>query len=322
MKKMFLPSLFLALIFLPSLAFADAPPPSPIRVEARYDGQKVSDEKFYAALLTCEVNDDWDGFKQVYQSLSGSGNTVEYNALTKLNSISESDPANNCTFAPNYLPFSNFCSKSQCVFNWVLGSFKVAVYVPLLDKVFVSNSIKREYEGYYGRDTVEVYEVDMTSDGKSAIKEMPGQYSDDLEPVVDDTEDSDTDTGSGATIITQQQVAWLSAFWGYVFASFLVTLFLEFVVCLVFILFKKFPWKILGGLMVGNLVSVPLLWAVVTYSYWTLYPGEILVVVFEAWTIKLFGKGKLNWKWCLTISFVMNLISFGFGPFVINFTPL
>lgn len=193
-----------------------------------------------------------------------------------------------------------------------MGNFKVAIYLPSQGQVFVSNSIKRSYEGYYGRDTTQVYQVQLTKSGEASIIEDSGSYNDDL---ADSSIDSNIEGPSKDYVYPLGS----HGFGAVVLVSFLVTLFLEQIAALIFTLIKKFPKIILLAVVIGNIVSVPLLWIIVSRFYRILYPMEILAVVFEAWLLKLFGRGKISWKWCLIVSLAMNLASFIFGPIILSY---
>ncbi|MCX6713834.1 MAG: hypothetical protein NTV48_01895 [Candidatus Vogelbacteria bacterium] len=290
MKKYFFTTFVLALIIFPVLVLADAPPPPPFTVYINYNGQRVSDPKLQAEILRCDE-----------QKILAKGSIAP-----KL-LIAEYDAKNKCTWEPQNI--SNRCSVGQCWFNWAMGEFKVAVYLPSVDKVFISNSLTRRYAGYYGHDTVRFYQAELFGDGQAKIFESSDQGQVD-NPVV--TTNSDTSTTTAVEDIETV------SFTTNVVVLLLITLFLELIVVLIFLAIKKVSKKILLGVLLGNIISVPLLWLVVSSAYWTLLPAEIIAVIFEAWLIKLFAKEKLSWKMCLLISLIMNIISFLFGPFLIS----
>ena len=294
MKKFFLFVLPSIIFILPRFVLADAPPPPPFIVYVNYEGKKISDQNFYAEALKCDKEKSNPDASIMPQFL-----------------ISAYDAAKSCFWEPNFS--SDACAKSQCEFHWTLGEFKIAVYLPSLNKTFVSNAINREYLGHYGYKTPSYYQIDLAKDGSAKLSESYEQ-----------TEDNNNGNES-ATTTSELNDKTLTAniadkdFTTTVTASLLITLILELIVALVFALVKKAPKRILLGVLIGNLISVPLLWILVSRFYWTLFPAEILVVIFEAWLIKLFSQGKLNWKMCLLISFIMNLISFIVGPFFYRF---
>jgi len=320
MKKHLLIGICFFILALPKFVLADAPPPPPVFLDVTYEGQKITDEKFYAVILTCQSsaqdlsrsNNFSDGFNNRYDELKNKAQQSdrEFVALDKLN-ITENNPANNCTWKPSMIPISQSCSNSQCHFGWILGNFKAAVYLPGIDKVFISNQLSRKYEGHYGFDTPRNYAVKLSKDGGAIMAAEIGMFDDpSISPAGSDNQphpdmnDPSRDTGLMAKVGLSLQII----------ISLIVTLFVELIVVLIFALVKKFPKKILLATIIGNVVSLPLLWILVFKWYQMLYPGEILVVIFEAWIIKLLLKEKINWKWCLIISLVANIASFIFGP--------
>jgi hypothetical protein len=283
-------------IFTPYFVRADAPPPPPFTVQINFEGQKASDKEVYAALLTCEKN---PGRENPFQ------NELSGEPLAKLN-ISQTDPANNCTWKSTALPYGAICRQGVCEFPGLTGNLKIAVFLPSLDKVFVSNSVDREYSGFYGHDTPTNYLVDLGKNGSAVLSSV--SYLPDLPGGT--TTPAGTDDNNGNNYASTAYNFWLM-----ILASLIITLVLELFVALLFALIKKFSKLILVGVLIGNIISVPVLWLIVSRFYWTLFPMEILAVIFEAWLIKMFGQKKLTWKMCLLISLIMNLVSFIFGPF-------
>jgi hypothetical protein len=285
MQKKFKHVLFtLALTLMtPNFVLADAPPPPDFRVYVNYEGKKISDEKFFAEVLKC-----------------GKEKSVADTSIIPQLLISEYDAAKSCYWEPDFS--ADNCSQSQCEFHSKTGVFKIAIFLPSLNKTFVSNAIDREYSGHYGFNTLRYYQVDLAKDNSTKLSESYEQ-----------TGDNNGNNESTTTTPTTSNFA------STVVGSLIITLILELITALVFALIKKVPKKILLAVLIGNVISVPLLWILVSRFYWTLFPAEIIVVVFEAWLIKLFSQGKLNWKMCLLLSFIMNLISFLVGPFFYRF---
>jgi hypothetical protein len=317
MHNKFFITVLLSALILPVFVRADAPPPPPFTVSATYEGQTISDQKFYAVLLTCQkLGEDntlqgrWSSseFQRYYKDLQDNGeqNTPEYKAYTKLD-ISQINLTGACTWKAYFLPSPKYCTNSGCLFNYILGDYKVATYIPSLDKTFISNDITRRYSGYYGRETVRSYALALDKSGGAKLAET-GDTSQDYFFVA-------TTTIATTTYDTYDVIGDFEA---TVISSLFITLILELLVVLVFALIKKAPKIILLGVLLGNIISVPLLWILVSHYYWLLFPAEILVVIFEACLIKLFGKGKISWKMCLLISLIMNLVSFLFGPILFN----
>jgi hypothetical protein len=274
-NKLFFTFLALAL-FLPCFFFADAPPPPPFTVDFTYEGQKISDQTFYAAVLECVWPD--------YQEIS---------VVPQLN-ISQEDSDKDCTWRPVVVPYNNTCTNSECRFDWVLGDFKLAVYVPSLNKTFLSETLARTYEGHYGYKTKTLYNVQLLKDNSIKIE--------DIIPL-------DDEGINNVSFILLMSV------------SFAITLALEALIILIFVLFKKVPKRIFLGLLIGNIISVPFVWFV-SYIFplaGIIYIAEAIVVVFEAWIFRIFSRRALSWKMALLISLLINIVSFFLGPFLIAF---
>ncbi len=295
-----------SLVLIQRAVRADAPPPPPFVIYYNYEGQKLTDEKFYSVLLTCQKKTDDSSLPGGWRSNSfdeyvKSTDDGVYDKLV----VYEDDPAAGCMWRSYYLPDPKYCYNGACRWDYILGNYKVAVYVPSLDKTFVTNSINRPYKGYYGRDTVTFYRVDLSRDGGAKLSETTEQEGYGVQGNFTEEDKATTPSDTG-----------FSGFGSMMAASFLITLVVELIVVLIFSLVKKAPKKTLLGIVVGNVVSVPFLWIAVARFYWLLFPAEIAVVIFEAWLLKLFSRGKLGWKICLLVSLLMNLASFLFGPII------
>ena len=273
--------LLVSALLLPRYILADAPPPPPFLVNFTYEGQKITDEKFYAVVLEC-----------------GNEKNSNISTIPQLN-ISQPNNDGKCNWLPRLLPYTDHCANSQCNFNWILGNFKLAVYIPSLDKTFVSDALTREYLGYYGHKTQTVYDVDLLQDNSVVVTNMF------VEP-------SFIDDVIGGTFL------WL------LILSFIATIILESIVVLVFFLLKKVPKRIFLALLIGNLISVPFVWVAVSAFpiLGTLYVAEIIAMIFEVWLIRISSKKILSWKTSLLISLIMNIFSFFAGPYLIFFSHL
>jgi hypothetical protein len=214
------------------------------------------------------------------------------------------EPAEGCFWQPLFLPFTDYCADGACHFDWLLRGFRVIVYLPSLDKTFVSNVLYHDYLGYYGRETPRFYSLQLTEDNQAVLSETLEQEG--RGESGGTTEETVADRFTAATSI----LGWA------MLVSLALTLFLELVAALIFAFIKKTSKKILWGVAIGNLVSVPLLWLTVTISYNFLWPAELVVVLFEMWLLRLFSRKKLGWGWCLLFSFLMNFISFVVGPII------
>ncbi len=274
-KKTFF-TLLISILILPIFVSADSPPPPPFTVNFTYEGQKINDSKFYAVALQCRQEKISDIF-----------------VIPQLD-INQSDTAKTCSWMPRLSTSGGFCVDSICHFDWVYGQFKLAVYIPSLDKTFISEMINREYLGHYGRKTQTVYDVNLSKDSGITVNNV--------------------------MIVNNTNSIFNAGFLALMTISFIATIILESIVALVFFLLKKVKKNIFLAVLIGNLVSVPFVWVIDgTFPFFTglLYLSEIIVVVFEAWLIKLFAKKMLSWKMCLLISLIMNIASFIVGQYFI-----
>jgi len=295
---------------------ADGPPPPPFTVYVSYDNKKISDQMFYMVLMQCGGTESplppaWESsdFRAQLKNLEtpDKQNTPQYQAYSKLNALSQNELHRGCEWKPFYLPnYMGACINSACQFKYILGNYKAAVYLPSLDKTFISgNDFNREYAGTYGLDTAKFYEMDIAKDGTSKLYQAPERK---------EFENWDNATETPRVIVNPFEYINNFGFWIAVFISFLFTLTIELIVAIVFVFISKSPKRILLGVLVGNAISVPLLWILVTFFYRMLFPAEILVVIFEARVMRHFSKNKMTWKQCILLSFIMNVLSFIFGP--------
>jgi len=106
-----------------------------------------------------------------------------------------------------------------------------------------------------------------------------------------------------------------------IFAIALVlTLILELLVAFIFVSVKKEPRSILVGVLVANLVSLPIVWLVFPYLplhfLLVILFSELFAVLFEGYFIFLFTKKALAPVMSLILSLLMNLCSFIIGGII------
>ena len=105
--------------------------------------------------------------------------------------------------------------------------------------------------------------------------------------------------------------------------ALLLTLILELLVAFVFVSVKKEPRSILVGVLVANMVSLPIVWLVFPYlpfhSLMVILFSEIFAVLFEGYFIFLFTKKTLALVMSLILSLLMNLCSFSIGGIIFIF---
>jgi hypothetical protein len=102
----------------------------------------------------------------------------------------------------------------------------------------------------------------------------------------------------------------------------LVTLAVELLIGLVYVLWRKRPWlRVLGTILWMNLLTQPLLWFMTTFTHGSnftcaVYILEIIVLFVEAWILFRLLRRKvefLEYSECFWLSLVMNAASFGLG---------
>lgn len=105
--------------------------------------------------------------------------------------------------------------------------------------------------------------------------------------------------------------------------ALVLTLILELLVAFVFVSVKKEPRSILVGVLVANMVSLPIVWLVFPYLplhfLLVILFSEIFAVLFEGYFIFLFTKKTLALVMSLILSLLMNLCSFIIGGIIFIF---
>lgn len=282
-----LTGLLAAAALTPTLVRADAPPPPPFGISVYDAGGPVVITKDTLRVLTCASG---SGSAQAAPVARWTGSALD---------ISQYDAGRSCTWKPTTLKRIS-CTGSSCyIQDFLLEPFEVAVYDTASKQVFVSNAVKRDYAGHYGSDTGTGYGVTLGSKGQATL-EQTSTGNTDLTP-----------PGKGPPAWVQSVPEF------FFFAALLSTLVIELFVALIFALIKKLPKRILWGVLISNLVSVPLLWLVVTNDYALLIPAEVAVVGLEMLAMWLFVRRKVSWPMLLLLSFLMNLASFVLGQWII-----
>jgi hypothetical protein len=117
------------------------------RIKVTYNNEKVSDPRFDAVLLQCETK-----------------NETEFD-IPPFN-IKEFDEKRGCTWQPTF-PFGS-CGNSECSFLYIpkVEEVKLAIYIPSLNKVFISNEFSTGV--FYGN-----YKANILLNGSIEISEIP-----------------------------------------------------------------------------------------------------------------------------------------------------
>jgi hypothetical protein len=259
--------IFALLIFSILLNFvsADSGPKPSVDIDVLYNRNKISDASFSAKMLDC-INEDR---KYLPKDL-----------IPQLN-ISEYDSTNNCYWTPAFLAWGGDCRDSKCHFGYMPPSeFKLAVYIPSLDKVFISNKISRT-------NFNSNYEAILNSDGSAKISET-------------------------TPLVRKDNV---SSF----IKALIITLIIELLVALVYVSRTKLSKKILISVLVGSLITLPIVWFIfplIKIIPLVILLSEIFAIVFEAYFIYYLNKQAITLKKSFVLSTIMNLASLIIGGFI------
>lgn len=107
--------------------------------------------------------------------------------------------------------------------------------------------------------------------------------------------------------------------------AFFLTIIIELIVGLIFIIKKRLPKKILLIILFGNFITIPLIWFLLPKIFSFLYPdfiiienfiNELIVILIEAFIIYYFCKNYISWKTASVLSIIINLISWIIGGIV------
>jgi hypothetical protein len=255
---------------LSSGAKADLGPKPTVDIDLVYNLQKIADASFGAKMLGC-----YD--QQLAQDETEQGQ----DSIAQLR-ISSFDAGANCYWQPAPLAWGGSCSESHCRFSYFPPSeFKLAVYIPSLDKTFVTNKITRE--NFASR-----YRVELSADGTATINET---------------------TSIWASIRIPDFVG-----------AFLLTIFFEMLVTWIFVTAKKLPRKkILVYVLGANVLSLPAVWFLFPLidlpEFTVIAIFELFAVLFETYFIYYFCKQILSFKRTLLLSALNNFVSLFAGGY-------
>jgi hypothetical protein len=261
---------FVTLIVLASLAAlsasADIGPKPTVDIDVAYEGAEIPDASFSARMLAC---------------VRGVETTFPERSPVHQLRISEYDPAKNCSWRPAAFAWGGDCSASACHFNYhPPAQFKLAVYLPGLDKVFISDEISRT--NFYSN-----YRAELAPDGSVRIRETTPFFRKDI----------------------------ISAF----VKALVITLVLETLVALIFLSLARLPKRILRSVLLANAVSLPIVWflfPLVLRTPSVILFAEIFAIAFEACFIRLLDRDAIAFRKAVSLSVMMNLASLVAGGFL------
>lgn len=102
--------------------------------------------------------------------------------------------------------------------------------------------------------------------------------------------------------------------------ALIITLIIEFIVALIFILFAKISKKVLLYIIIGNLISLPIVWFVFPLfnfnSLLMMILSEFFAIIFETYFIYLFNKQIISFRRSLILATLINAVSLVVGQFI------
>ncbi|MFH0876130.1 MAG: hypothetical protein V1859_09410 [archaeon] len=263
MKKSLI--LFFAIIIFSSFAIADAGPKPTAIIYVTYEGNAI-EEDFRAVMLSCRPPEKrYDDTK----------------LLPQLN-ITLPDLTKNCTWYPDMFAWGGECKDSKCRFGYMIpDDLRVAIYLPSVDKTFVSESI-------YRRKFNSMYTLEISKEGSTVISES-------------------------ARIIRAEHI-WFTSI------ALFVTLFFEVSFGILFLLMAKVNLKIIWTIILANAISVHIVWlaftAIRSFSLFVI-ASELFAFLFEAFFIYAICKKDISLKKSFLLSFIINAASFLFGGIIL-----
>lgn len=264
----------LLLSIVPNLVYADLGPKPSVDIQVTLNGQKISDASFNAKMLSCQKEESQFPTSDLIPQLN----------------ISEYDSENNCNWRPAALAWGGNCQNSNCHFSYLLPSeFRLAVYLPSQDKVYLSAKVTRE-------NFRSIFAANLLSDGNINIQETT--------PYIQ--------SKSAKTIRT-------------FFIALFLTLILELLVALIYVSNTKISKKVLISVLVANMISLPIVWFVfplLKIILLIILLGEIFAFVFESYFIHLLNKEIISLKKSFVLSILMNLASLVIGGFIFLFLEM
>lgn len=263
-------------VLIASMAFADIGPKPTALFEVTYNGQSVSDESFRAKMLECGDSEDISIYHDYYLN----------ETFPEQLRIEEYDASKGCTWIPAKVAWGGDCSDSHCHFSYFLPTdFKLAVYLPSQDKVFVSSEVHRT-------NFNSIFKTDLRTDGTIALTES-------------------------SSIFQSDTIAMLLGFSVVMIANLALELITAFAIVSVF----KIKKTVLKAVAIANIISLPVLWLVLpalnVFSLEIFTAAELCVVVFEGWLIRAMNKKELSLKKSLALSLAMNVISVVIGGLIL-----
>ncbi|MGM5487791.1 MAG: hypothetical protein ACQESG_02490 [Nanobdellota archaeon] len=256
-------SLILAFCILCSIAIADIGPKPSADIQVTLEGQKIPGT-FNAKMLTCQ--EEQYGVSDMIPELN----------------LSIPDAGRDCSWRPTGLAWGGECTDSRCHFGYFVPSeFRLAVYLPEEDTVYVSPETTRE-------NFRSTFVADLQADGDIIIKETtPFMQSNSFEDIRN------------------------------FFFALAITLILELGVALLIIKLLKGSLRVVMWVGVANVITLPIVWFVfplIKPAGLALLLAELFAFVFEAYFLHFIG--KMTVKRSFILSLCMNMCSLIVGGII------
>jgi len=249
---------------------ADVGPKPTAAILVYLDSQLVSESPFYARMLSCDTGEP----RPLRNCNAGEA------ICQKFEAIDIAEPARQCAWQPAEMAWGGDCAAGRCDFTYFLPNpFRLAVYLPQSDRLYISNEATREQFN-------STYRADLLPDGTARLVET-------------------------TSILNRVHADAL-------LAALLLSIVLELIVAAVYVLLAHRRWRVLLGIPLANLATVPLVWLATTsagagWAIFALLGGELLAVGAEAGILHGLNRRHLSFKSALLLSFLMNTVSFIVG---------
>jgi hypothetical protein len=257
----------LAFIVLTTIAGADIGPPlSPATVYITYNGTPIAGT-FYSAMLYCTNSSSIDTYRLPVPQLN----------------ISEYDAAKGCYWIYDMFTYGGTCTDSFCNFTYSPDDLKMAVYLPALNKTFITNEINNT-------GLTKAYNVTLSPNGSATIR----------------------------NVITPQPYPPGPDVLGTFFVALILTEIIDLIVAFIYLQVAKIKRKvrILGTVFLATIISLPVVWFALALQFGApgLLLGEIFAVVFDGLLIYYLNKKSIKLlKSAMVMSVIINLASFIIG---------
>jgi len=271
------------LLLVPNLIFANTGPMPTMEIQVTYIDQPIKDTVFYSVPFTCST--------QISEVNLTNIDLLNSEALDlsvfKKNIYDEKD---NCYWQLISMPPPNMmirkCKNSICTLGYMLPrEFKLAVYLPDENKLFVSESVISRSAAH------SKYTANLLENGNIEIKDKTSFFKTNL----------------------------FRYLWLYLL-SLIFTIFVEISIATLFIAKNLSKAKIIRTMIYANLISFTLLWVVLFFMFGNLYDyfyvliiGELFVFLFEWLFIYFLNKKSITLSKTFFMVFLANFSSFLLG---------